>query len=115
VNHYKYGVFLNSCGLAKAMLNDIDGAYKDLKQSLQTLIVSLGNAHVEVADVYAALADVCLKLCAEGAREAGRLEEAKKYVELARAICLAKFGAAHTKTQQCDSLLFIIDNAATLM
>lgn len=115
VNHYKYGVFLSSSGLAKAMMNDIDGAYADLKQSLQTLIRTLGPSHVEVADVYSALADVCLKLFVEGGRDQGKLEEAKKYVELSREICINKFGANHTKVQQCESLLFIVENAATLM
>ncbi len=87
VNHYKYGVFLSACGLSKAMCGDIDGAYKDLKQSLQTLVASLGMDHVEVADVYSALADVCLKLFVEGGHEANKLEEGKRYVQLARNIC----------------------------
>ncbi len=97
------------------MVQDIDGAYKDLKSALHILIAALGATHVEVADVYSALADVCLKLYAEGKREPERLQEAKKYVERARAICVDKFSATHTKTQQCDSLLFIIDNIGSLM
>lgn len=108
-------VFLSSSGLARAMVQDIDGAYKDLKSALQILIAALGPSHVEVADVYSALADVCLKLYTEGKREPERLQEAKKYVERARAICVEKFSPNHTKTQQCDSLLFIIDNVSSLM
>lgn len=67
-----------------------------------------------MADVYSALADVCLKLYAEGNREPARLQEAKKYVTLAREIIVAKFSPQHSKAQQCDSLLFICDNINSL-
>lgn len=114
--HYKYGVFLSSSGLAKAMLNQYDGAYADLKTSLQILIQSLGESHVEVADVLAALGDVCLKLFVEkeGA-DPDKLAEAKKYFRRAREICADRLGAAHSKVQQMDSLIFISDNYNQLM
>ncbi len=42
-------MFLNSSGLAHAMLEDFKTAYEELKSSLHILIATLGAAHVEVA------------------------------------------------------------------
>ena len=41
-------MFLNSLGLAHAMLNEYKVAYDELKQSSQILIHCLGLDHVEV-------------------------------------------------------------------
>jgi tetratricopeptide (TPR) repeat protein len=122
--HYKYGMFLNSLGLAYAMTNDYKTAYTYMKQSLQILLTALGTDHIEVCDVYSNLGDVCMKLVAEYDQEKGKgkgkdkneidkqskLEEAKKYYTQAQHIVQATFGAEHTKTKQFLSLLFIIDN-----
>ena len=98
------------------MLDDYDGAYKDLKSSLHILIQSLGESHIEVADVLSGLGDVCVKQFVEGrGADAGKLEEGKKFYTRARQICIDRLGAAHTKVQQMDSLLFIADNYAALM
>lgn len=118
--HYKYGMFLNSLGLAYAMLDEYQTAYIHLKQALQVLITSLGQDHIEVCDVYANLGDVCMKLVAEfdqGKKnkavetdKAAKLEEAKKYYTQAQRIVQTTFGAEHTKAKQFLSLLFIVDN-----
>jgi len=52
-------MYLNSSGLARAMLEDYKKAYEELKQSLNILKTCLGTEHVEVADCYANLGDVC--------------------------------------------------------
>ncbi len=115
-NHYKVGVFLSSAGSARAMLDDYDGAYRDLKSSLQILIQSLGEGHIEVADVLAGLGDVCVKQFVEArGADPAKLEEGKKYYARARDICVDKLGANHTKVQQMESLLFIADNYNSLM
>jgi len=122
--HYKYGMFLNSLGLAYAMINDYNTAYTHMKQALQILLTALGPDHIEVCDVYANLGDVCMKLVAEdnqkkpkGKKETdkqSKLEEAKKYYTQAQRIVQATFGAEHTKTKQFLSLLFIVDNYHSL-
>lgn len=87
-----------------------------MKNSLQILIQSLGESHVEVADVLSSLGDVCTKQFVEGrGADPGKIEEAKKFFVRARQICIDRLGAQHTKVQQMDSLLFIADNYASLM
>jgi tetratricopeptide (TPR) repeat protein len=122
--HYKYGMFLNSLGLAYAMNDDYQTAYTHMKQALQILLTGLGQDHIEVCDVYSNLGDVCMKLVAEcdqakekkssGTDKQSKLEEAKKYYSQAQRIAQATFGADHTKTRQFASLLFIIDNYHSL-
>jgi tetratricopeptide (TPR) repeat protein len=118
--HYKYGMFLNSLGLAYAMIDDYSTAYVHMKQALQILLTALGTDHIEICDVYANLGDVCMKLVAESDQEKSKgkketdknskLEEAKKYYTQALRIVQKTFGAEHTKTKQFLSLLFIVDN-----
>jgi len=105
--HYKVGMFLNSSGLARAMLQDYTTAHFELKQSLQILIVTLGNDHVEVADCYANLGDVCMKLHVEAGGNSPKLVEAEKYYKEAYRIIKIALGENHTKCQQYASLLFI--------
>ena len=122
--HYKYGMFLNSLGLAYAMSNDYPTAYVHMKQALQILLSTLGTDHIEVCDVYSNLGDVCMKLVAEyeqgihkGDKEnnkQSKLEEAKKYYTQAQRIVQATFGVDHTKSKQFLSLLFIVDNYHSL-
>ncbi len=98
------------------MLDDYDGAYRDLKNSLHILIQSLGEGHIEVADVLSGLGDVCVKQYVEArGADPGKLEEGKKYYTRARQICIDRLGPNHTKVQQMDSLLFIADNYNALM
>src|SRR5262245_60574599 len=82
------------------------------QQSLQILLACLGMNHVEAADCYANLGDVCMKLVAEGpvAGRSAKLAEAKKYYTEANRIVATSLGPEHTKCQQYASLLFIIDN-----
>lgn len=110
-------MFLNSLGLAHAMIKDYKSAYVCLKQALEILRSSLGENHIEVCDVYSNLGDCCMKLVAEmdnrtrnEYEKRSKLEEAKKYYMEAQRIVTATFGAEHTKTKQFLSLLFIIDN-----
>jgi tetratricopeptide (TPR) repeat protein len=119
--HYKYGMFLNSFGLAYAMTNDYKSAYVHLKQALQILLSCLGQDHIEVCDIYSNLGDYCMKIVAEmddGARNQYekmlKLEEAKKYYTEAERIVQATFGVEHTKAKQFLSLLYIIDNYDSL-
>lgn len=125
-------MFLNSCGLSRAMLGDYVKAYDELKLSSQILIQCLGLDHVEVADTYTNLGDVCMKLVTEGKTKQRdlKLQEAKKYYtvrpglllaamltrcvqEASRIVALA-FGPEHTKAKQLASLLFIVENFASL-
>lgn len=116
--HYKYGMFLNSLGLADAMSDDYQTAYLHMKQALEILITALGANHIEVCDVYSNLGDVCMKLVAEydqgkqknSTDKQMKLDEAKKYYTHAQRIVQATFGPEHTKTKQFLSLLFIVDN-----
>ena len=45
-------MFLNSLGLAHAMIDDYSTAYIHMKEALQILLVALGANHIEVCDVY---------------------------------------------------------------
>ncbi len=116
--HYKYGMFLNSLGLAYAMINDYKLAYVHLKQALQILSNSLSPNHIEVCDVYSNLGDICMKFVVEIDEQKqkvenerkSKLEEAKEYYLEAQRIVQATFGIEHTKTMQLSSLLFIINN-----
>jgi tetratricopeptide (TPR) repeat protein len=113
--HYKYGMFLNSLGLAHAMIDDYQTAYDHMKQALQILLTALGVGHIEVCDVYSNLGDICMKLVAESDKKKpldkqSKLDEAKKYYTEAQRIVQATFGAEHTKTKQFLSLLFIVEN-----
>ena len=118
--HYKYGMFLNSLGLACAMIEDYSTAYVHLKEALQILLSALGTNHIEVCDVYSNLGDVCMKYVTELSQnkqnnisltdKQRKLEEAKKYYTEAQRIVQATFGTEHTKVKQLLSLLFIIDN-----
>lgn len=108
--HYKVGQFKSSAGLAYAMLNDYKNAYEELKQALQILLACLGNMHIEVADCYSNLGDVCMKLHAESPSHNGKLDEAKKYYQEANKIVQATFGADHPKSKQLASLLFICEH-----
>jgi len=112
--HYKYGMFLNSSGLAHAMLNDFKKSYEELKQALQILITCLGPNHTEVADCYANLGDVCMKLVSD-CKEKGKLSEAQTYYTKANKIIESSLGATHPKCQQFSSLLFICENYDSLM
>lgn len=118
-------MFLNSLGLAHAMMDDYSTAYVHLKEALQILLLDLGQDHIEVCDVYGNLGDVCMKLVAECELNNGKaktnlqdkqtkLEESKKYYTQAQRIALATFGSEHTKTKQYLSLLFIVDNYFSL-
>ena len=116
--HYKYGMFLNSLGLAYAMIDDYGMALVYLKQALQILLTSLGANHVEVADVYFNLGDVCMKYLMDIDQLKGKnkgeqqvkLDEARKsYLEAQRIVRLT-FGDEHTKAIQLSSLLFIVEN-----
>jgi hypothetical protein len=89
-------MFLNSLGLAYAMINDYKMAYVHVKQALQILLTSLGANHIEVCDVYS------------------KLEEAKKNYLEAQRIVQSTFGNEHTKAIQLVSLLFIIENYNSL-
>jgi tetratricopeptide (TPR) repeat protein len=115
-------MFLNSLGLAYAMLNDYKIAYIHLKQALQILLNSLGPNHIEVCDVYINLGDTCMKLVVEideqkeknQNEKQSKLDEAKKnYIE-AQKIVQSTFGNEHTKALQILSLLYIIDNYNSL-
>ena len=64
-------MYLCNKGLALAMLNNYDDAYDCLLKSLSILRSDLGPSHVEVGDVHAAIADVCLKIAVEKAGEVG--------------------------------------------
>jgi tetratricopeptide (TPR) repeat protein len=116
--HYKYGMFLNSLGIAYAMMNDYRMAYVHLKQALQILINTLGPNHIEVCDVYSNLGEVCMKFVIENGQQKeqnqnekqSKLEEAKKHFLEAQRIVQATFGSEHIKAIQFMSLLFIIDN-----
>lgn len=119
--HYKYGMFLNSLGLAYAMIDDYGMALVYLKQALQILLTSLGANHVEVADVYFNLGDVCMKYLMDIDQLKGKnkgeqqvkLDEARKsYLEAQRIVRLT-FGDEHTKAIQLSSLLFIVENFAS--
>ena len=120
--HYKYGMFLNSLGLTYAMLDDYGMAYVHLKQALQILVASLDANHVEVADVYSNLGDICMKMLVEldgkkskaSADKQPKLVEAKGHYLEAQRIVQATFGTEHTKALQYLSLLFIIDNYQSL-
>jgi tetratricopeptide (TPR) repeat protein len=114
--HYKCGMYLCNKGLALAMLNKYDPAYDCLLKSLSILRSDLGPKHVEVADVHAAIADVCLKISVEAGRQgvAKKIEEAERHLKEALEIAKASFGESHTKTQQYESLLFICQNYASL-
>jgi tetratricopeptide (TPR) repeat protein len=119
--HYKYGMFLNSLGLAYAMINDYESAYIHLKQALQILRSSLGDDHIEVCDVHSYLGDCCMKLVVEMGNTANnrheqklKLEEARKCYTEAQRIVKATFGGEHTKAKQFLSLLYIIDNYYSL-
>jgi hypothetical protein len=117
-------MYLNSLGLAYAMIDDYKTAYIHMKQALQILLTALGTDHIEVCDVYSNLGDVCMKLVAEcdqtkrkGTNQTdkqSKLEEAKKYYTEAQRIVQATFGAEHTKSRQFLSLLFIVDNYHSL-
>ena len=119
--HYKYGMFLNSLGLAYAMTDDYGMAFVYLKQALQILVTSLGDNHVEVADAYFNLGDVCMKYLMEidqvkgknkGEQEVKLDEAHKSYLEAQRIVRLT-FGDEHTKAIQLSSLVFIVDNFST--
>jgi len=115
--HYKVGMFLNSKGLAHAMMQDFKLAYDDLKKALQVLIQTLNKDHVEVADVYSNLGDVVMKLLSEQRNAAqldSLLDEASKYYTEAKRIVEASLGPAHSKAKQLDSLLFIVTNYRAL-
>ncbi|CAF3789198.1 unnamed protein product [Rotaria sp. Silwood1] len=125
--HHKYGIFLNSLGLAYAMMNDYNTAYVHVKQALQILLTTLGIDHIEVCDVYSNLGDICMKIVAEmdstpkegqksqeSTEKQVKLDEARKYYSEAQRIVQKTFGAEHTKTKQCLSLLFIVDNYQAL-
>jgi tetratricopeptide (TPR) repeat protein len=120
--HYKYGMFLNSLGLAYAMTNDYKIAYVHLKQALQLLLNNLGPNHIEVCDVYINLGDTCMKLVVERCQQKEKntneqdpkLDEAKRYYLEAQRIVQSTFGNEHTKAIQILSLLFIIDNYYSL-
>lgn len=122
--HYKYGMYLNSLGLSYAMLDEYETSYGHLKQALQILLTALGMNHIEVADIYSNLGDVCMKLVAEFDQKQSKkknqnekqskLDEAKKYYTEAQRIIQATFGPEHTKAKQFLSLLFIVDNYNSL-
>jgi len=120
--HYKYGMFLNSLGLAYAMLNDYKIAYIHLKQALQILLNNLGPNHIEVCDVYSNLGDICMKFVVEIDEKKQKnenekqlkLDEAKKNYLEAQRIVQSTFGNEHTKAIQILSLLYIIDNYNSL-
>jgi len=116
--HYKVGMFLNSSGLAHAMLLNYATAYNELKSSSQILIACLGPDHIEVADVYTNLGAVCMKLITEGKlmtkERDEKLGEAKKYYTEASRIVGATFGPDHTKAKDLASLIFIVDNFHSL-
>lgn len=115
-------MYLNSLGLAYAMINDYKIAYIHLKQALQILLNNLGSNHIEVGDVYMNLGDVCMKLVVEITEEKGKLsnekqvklDEGKKYYIEAQKIVQSTFGNDHTKAIQILSLLYIIDNYYSL-
>jgi tetratricopeptide (TPR) repeat protein len=125
--HYKYGMFLNSLGLAYAMINDYKMAYDHSKQALQILIDCLGQDHPEICDVNFNLGDYCMKLVDKIDSALGttditknqnekrlKLQEAKRYYTEAQRIAQARFGPEHTKVKQLLSLLFIVDNYSIL-
>lgn len=119
VKHYKLGLYLNSRGLSQAMRQDFQQAYDDLKEAVKILIHNLGPEHLEVADCYASLGDICMKLQVErnGPKDVGpadRLAEARKFYTDACNITEKALGLAHTKCQQYQSLLFICDHYAEL-
>jgi hypothetical protein len=108
-------MFLNSLGLAYAMINDYKMAYVHVKQALQILLTSLGANHIEVCDVYSNLGDICMKFVVEIDQEQNsKLEEAKKNYLEAQRIVQSTFGNEHTKAIQLVSLLFIIENYNSL-
>lgn len=114
-------MFLNSLGLAYAMIDDYKAAYDNMKQALKILIVALGASHIEVCDVYSNLGDICMKLVAEADQKKKptknqpktdkqlKLDEAKKYYTEAHRIVETTFGSEHTKAKQLLSLLYIVD------
>jgi len=116
--HYKYGMFMNSLGLAYAMINDYKMTYIHIKQALQILINTLGSNHIEVCDVYMNLGDICLKLAIESESKKTKnlnekqvkFNEAKKNYLEAQKILQGTFENEHTKAIQIRSLLYIIDN-----
>lgn len=120
--HYKYGMFLNSLGLACGMIDDYKLSYIHLKQALQILINSLGADHIEVCDVYLNLGDVCMKCVVEidvkdpknQSEKQAQLEEAKNYYTEAQRIVQLTFGSEHTKAVQCLSLLYIVNHYNSL-
>jgi tetratricopeptide (TPR) repeat protein len=115
-------MFLNSLGLAYGMMNDYKLAYIHLKQALQILLNSLGANHIEVCDVYSNLGDICMKFVVEidqdkqknQSERQTKLDEAKKNYSEAQRIVQLTFGNEHTKSIQCVSLLFIIENYNSL-
>jgi hypothetical protein len=100
-------------GLANAMIKEYTTSYNQLKTSLEILKRCLGNDHVEVADCFANLGDVCMKLLTEE-KNVSKLAEAKQNYTEANRIIAKSFGAGHTKCNQFASLLFIIDNYDSL-
>ena len=115
-------MFLNSLGLAYAMINDFGMAFVHLNQSLQLLINNLGKNHIEVADVYFNLGDVTMKHVTDIEKIKGKqfydkkmkLEEAKNFYLEAQRIVNSTFGHEHTKALQLASLLFIIHHYESL-
>ena len=111
-------MFLNSLGLAYAMINDYKIAYIHLKQALQILLTNLGPNHIEVCDVHMNLGDTCMKLVVEKSEQKQKntsdkepkLDEAQRNYLEAQRIVQATFGNDHTKAVQLLSLLYIIEN-----
>jgi len=112
--HYKEGMFLNNLGLAQAMLNLYTDSYRELKKSLNILITCLGPDHIEVADCYSNLGDVCMKLHVESIDNEGKIDEAKKYYTSASKIVVDSLGPEHSKSMQLASLIFVCENYSLL-
>lgn len=120
-------MIMNSFGLSHAMMRDYPSALSKLKQARTILIACLGAQHIEVADCFMNLGDVCLKVFVERVEESksnsninsshddvDKLAEAEKYYQSALQIVAKTFGVEHSKHKQLSSLLFVSRNYAQL-
>ena len=108
--HYKLGMVRAVMAKVYSLRQDYQTAHNLFEMAINMLVQQLGPDHLEVADAKIDLVDCVLKQMSETGINKLYLQSAIEHINAARAIYAKQFGAQHTKIDQCDSRLYILQH-----
>ena len=106
--HYKNGLVLSTLGQLYSMKSQYSQAFKYLTDGGNVLIKTLGEGHLEVADVYLKIGECALKEIDEQRKSSIEKKELLNFLEKCLEIYKNKFNENHKKVTETQTFIFLL-------